>query len=59
MVVLRVIGALLVSWPARAAAQVSAAKTITATEIARHVRVMADDSMLGRDTPSGGLERPL
>ena len=33
-----------------------AAATITAVDVARHVGVIADDSMLGRDTPSRGLE---
>jgi hypothetical protein len=35
---------------------VSAAETISAVDIARHVGVIAADSMLGRDTPSHGLE---
>ncbi len=33
-----------------------AAETITAEDVIRHIRVIADDSMLGRDTPSRGLE---
>lgn len=33
-----------------------AAETITADDVIRHIRVIADDSMLGRDTPSRGLE---
>jgi hypothetical protein len=33
-----------------------AAATITAADVARHIGVIADDSMLGRDTPSRGLE---
>jgi Peptidase family M28 len=33
-----------------------AAATITASDIARHVGILAHDSMLGRDTPSRGLE---
>jgi hypothetical protein len=33
-----------------------AAATITAADVARHVGVIADDSMLGRDTPSRGLD---
>jgi hypothetical protein len=32
------------------------ATTITADDVARHIGVIADDSMLGRDTPSRGLE---
>jgi hypothetical protein len=33
-----------------------AAATITAADVARRIGVIADDSMLGRDTPSRGLE---
>ena len=33
-----------------------AAATITAADVARRVGIIADDSMLGRDTPSRGLE---
>lgn len=33
-----------------------AAKTITAADVAHRIGVIADDSMLGRDTPSRGLE---
>jgi hypothetical protein len=33
-----------------------AAATITATDVARRIGIIADDSMLGRDTPSRGLE---
>ena len=33
-----------------------AAATITAGDVARHLGVIADDSMLGRDTPSRGLD---
>jgi hypothetical protein len=33
-----------------------AAMTITAADVARRVEAIADDSMLGRDTPSRGLE---
>lgn len=35
----------------------SAAATITASDVARHIGIIADDSMMGRDTPSKGLER--
>ena len=35
---------------------VQAARSITAVDIARRIGVIADDSMLGRDTPSRGLE---
>jgi hypothetical protein len=35
---------------------VQAARTITAVDVARRIGVIADDSMLGRDTPSRGLE---
>ena len=34
----------------------AAAATITAGDVARHIGVIADDSMLGRDTPSRGLD---
>ena len=34
----------------------SAAATITAADVTRRINVIADDSMLGRDTPSPGLE---
>jgi hypothetical protein len=37
-------------------AQRAAAGTITAADIARRINVIADDSMMGRDTPSPGLE---
>jgi len=33
-----------------------AAASITATDVARRVGIIADDSMMGRDTPSRGLE---
>ncbi len=35
---------------------VQAARSITAVDVARRIGVIADDSMLGRDTPSRGLE---
>ena len=35
----------------------AAAATITEADIRRHIGVIADDSMLGRDTPSPGLEK--
>jgi hypothetical protein len=34
----------------------TAAETITEHDVIRHIKVIADDSMLGRDTPSRGLE---
>jgi len=34
----------------------AAAETITEQDVIRHIRVIADDSMLGRDTPSRGLD---
>ncbi|NNG17553.1 MAG: M28 family peptidase [Gemmatimonadales bacterium] len=34
-----------------------AAGTITAADVARRVGIIADDSMMGRDTPSPGLEQ--
>ncbi len=39
-----------------AAPRARAAATITAADVARHIGVIADDSMLGRDTPSRGLD---
>lgn len=51
---------LLLAAPAAARAQThsqdQAAATITEGDVARRIRVIADDSMLGRDTPSRGLE---
>jgi hypothetical protein len=35
----------------------AAAETITEQDVIRHIRVIADDSMLGRDTPSRGLDQ--
>jgi hypothetical protein len=35
----------------------AAAETITASDIRSRIAILADDSMLGRDTPSPGLER--
>ena len=40
----------------RARATARAAATITAADVARRIGIIADDSMLGRDTPSRGLE---
>ncbi|MEP7324734.1 MAG: M28 family peptidase [Gemmatimonadota bacterium] len=37
--------------------QVRAANTITQADIARRIGIVADDSMMGRDTPSPGLEK--
>ncbi len=34
-----------------------AIETITAADVMRHIYVIADDSMMGRDTPSPGLEK--
>src|SRR6476659_7876967 len=34
----------------------AAAETITEQDVIGHIKVIADDSMLGRDTPSRGLE---
>jgi len=34
----------------------AAAESITDHDVIRHIKVIADDSMLGRDTPSHGLE---
>ena len=38
------------------AAVKKAAATITASDVARRINIIADDSMMGRDTPSPGLE---
>ena len=35
---------------------VAAANTITPADVARRIGIIADDSMMGRDTPSPGLE---
>ncbi|HTG49209.1 MAG TPA: hypothetical protein VL915_01885, partial [Gemmatimonadales bacterium] len=35
---------------------VAAAATITGDDVMRRVGIIADDSMMGRDTPSRGLE---
>ncbi len=35
----------------------SAAQTITQADVQRRINVIADDSMMGRDTPSPGLEK--
>jgi hypothetical protein len=39
-----------------ASAALEAARSITAVDVARRIGIIADDSMLGRDTPSRGLE---
>ena len=48
------------SWPGRSrpspARPTRAAASITAADVARRIGIIADDSMLGRDTPSRGLE---
>jgi peptidase M28-like protein len=54
-----VLGLALVAGPLRAQTappRDRAAATITAGDVARHIGVIADDSMLGRDTPSRGLD---
>jgi hypothetical protein len=44
-------------WPAFVVAQgTSPGEIVTAAAVTRHVQVIAHDSMLGRDTPSRGLE---
>lgn len=40
----------------QAGAVAKAAAAITETDVARHIFTIADDSMMGRDTPSRGLE---
>jgi Peptidase family M28 len=55
-------GIVLLTVPALLAAQTSApltraAATITAKDVAHRIGVIAHDSMMGRDTPSPGLER--
>lgn len=42
--------------PAQAPAVKKAAATITAADIKKRIGIIADDSMMGRDTPSPGLE---
>jgi len=42
--------------PARIASVARAAATITSEDVFRRIGIIADDSMLGRDTPSRGLE---
>jgi hypothetical protein len=42
--------------PAPSPAVTKAAATITAADVARRINIIADDSMMGRDTPSPGLE---
>ena len=42
--------------PAPSAAVTKAAGTITAADVQRRINIIADDSMMGRDTPSPGLE---
>ena len=37
--------------------QVRAANTITRQDITRRINIVAHDSMMGRDTPSPGLEK--
>jgi len=54
-------GLVLATGPLTARAQTSAAPdagaaSITAADVARRIGIIADDSMMGRDTPSRGLE---
>jgi hypothetical protein len=54
-------GLVLATGPLAALAQTAApadagAASITAADVARRVGIIADDSMMGRDTPSRGLE---
>ena len=50
-------GAQTAGFPKKAAAALArAAATITAAEVRRRINVIADDSMMGRNTPSPGLE---
>ncbi len=42
--------------PPPSSAVKKAAATITAADVAKRVNIIADDSMMGRDTPSPGLE---
>jgi hypothetical protein len=42
--------------PAPTAAVTKAAASVTAADVARRINIIADDSMMGRDTPSPGLE---
>jgi len=43
--------------PPPSAAVKKAAATITAPDVAKRIGIIADDSMMGRDTPSPGLEK--
>jgi hypothetical protein len=43
--------------PAPPRAADAASRTITETDLRRHLAVISDDSMLGRDTPSRGLDQ--
>jgi hypothetical protein len=45
-----------IKMPPRSSAVTEAAGTITAADVARRINIIADDSMMGRDTPSPGLE---
>jgi hypothetical protein len=59
MRILVALGLALVAGPLRAqtaAPRDRAAATITRADVARHIGVIAADSMLGRDTPSRGLD---
>jgi hypothetical protein len=57
-VLLAVAGLFIVAAPVTAQSKDAkrAASTITKADVARRVAVIADDSMMGRDTPSPGLE---
>jgi len=49
---------LMAAVPAAAqSAQVGASNTITQQDVIRRINIVADDSMMGRDTPSPGLEK--
>ena len=45
-----------VNVPAPSAAVTKAAASVTAADVTRRINIIADDSMMGRDTPSPGLE---
>ena len=45
-----------VTVPKPTAAVTKAAATVTAADVTRRINIIADDSMMGRDTPSPGLE---
>jgi hypothetical protein len=56
LAVLALVAGPLAAQAAEPAGPADAAATITTADVARRVGILAHDSMLGRDTPSRGLE---